>query len=387
MRLQQIPYGTQEVTDEDVAAVVDVLKSPFLTQGPTIGEFEETIAAYHGAKYGVAFSNGTAALHGAYYALGVTEGDEVVVPAITFAATSNAALYLGAKPVFVDIDLNTNCMDLRLAREAVTEKTKVIAPVALAGYPLDMQEVANIARENGSKVVLDACHALGSKRNGSFGMEYIDAAVFSFHPVKHVTTGEGGMVVTNDQDVYEKLMLFRSHGITKDQNKLSHSDGAWYYEMVDLGYNYRMTEIQAALGKSQFTRIESNLTARNRIAEEYDRKLQGCDKFILPPNLGYGILSEGLSASTIHSYHLYTLRCKDPNDRKPLFDYLRENGIFAQVHYIPVPHLPYYEKRFGYKQGDFPNAEAYYASEISIPMYHSMSDESQQYVIEKLLAF
>jgi len=385
--LRQIPYGTQEVTDEDVAAVVDVMKSPYLTQGPVVGEFEQAVAAHHGAKYGVAFSNGTAALHGTYYALGVKPGDEVLVPAITFAATGNAAAFLGAKPVFVDIDLSTNCMDLNLAKEAITGNTKVIAPVDLAGYPLDMQEVADIAQSSGCKVVLDACHALGSKRNGSFGMDYIDAAVFSFHPVKHVTTGEGGMVLTNSDEVYQKLQLFRSHCITKDPNMLARCEGGWYYEMLDLGFNYRMTEIQAALGKSQFSRIESNLTTRNRIAKKYQEALQTADKFILPPNLGYDILTEGLNANTIHAYHLYTLRCKNPEDRKPLYDYLRENGIMVQVHYIPVPHLPYYANKYGYKQGDFPNAEQYYAGEVSIPMFHSLTDEMQQYVIEKLLEF
>ena len=383
----QIPYGTQQITDEDVAAVVEALKSPFLTQGPVIKEFEQAVAAYHGAKYGVAFSNGTAALHGAYYALGVTTGDEVLVPAITFAATSNAALFLGAKPVFIDIDPLTNCMDLNLAEKAITENTKVIAPVDLAGYPLDMEEVGKLARAHNCKVVLDACHALGCKRNGTFGMDYIDAAIFSFHPVKHVTTGEGGMVLTNDPEVYDRLQLFRSHGITKDPDKLSRCDGGWYYEMIDLGYNYRITEIQAALGVSQFKRIESNLTARNRIAKRYDEALCGAEKFILPPNVGYDILTEGAEAETIHSYHLYTLRCANPADRKPLYDYLRENGVFAQIHYIPVPHLPYYANTFGYKQGDFPQAEEYYASEISIPMYHSLPEESQEYVIEKLLAF
>lgn len=385
--MQQIPYGTQEITDEDVAAVEEVLRSPYLTQGPKIKEFEQAVATHHGAKYGVAFSNGTAALHGAYYALGVQAGDEVVVPAITFAATSNAAIYLGAKPVFVDIDLSTNCMDLDLVEGAITDKTKVIAPVALAGYPMDMEKVGAIARSNGCKVVLDACHALGSKYNGSFGMENIDAAILSFHPVKHVTTGEGGMVLTNSPEVCERLQLFRSHGITKDPDKLSRCDGGWYYEMIDLGFNYRITEIQAALGISQFSRIESNLTARNRIAKKYDETLKDSDRFILPPNLGYDILTEGFDAGTIHSYHLYTLRCNNPEDRKPLYDYLRENGIMAQIHYIPVPHLPYYANNYGYQQGDFPNAEAYYQSEISIPMYHSLTDEAQQYVIDKLLAF
>jgi UDP-4-amino-4,6-dideoxy-N-acetyl-beta-L-altrosamine transaminase len=384
--MERIPYGKQTITDDDIQAVESVLRSDYLTQGPRVPEFEATVATYHKAKYAVAFSSGTAALHGAYYALGVSNGDEIITSPITFAATANAAIFLGATPVFADIDISTNCIDVTDIEDRITENTKVISPVSLAGYPVDLKSVRKIADTRGLKVLHDASHAVASKRGGAFGMKYADIAVLSFHPVKHVATGEGGMALTNSEEMRDKLILFRSHGITKNEELMSRCDGPWYYEMVDLGYNYRMTDIQAALGVSQFSRIDENIRQRNETALSYDKSFAGIDGLITPPNVGYEILDDA-SADDVHSWHLYTLRLSDAGQRRALYDYLHKAGIIAQIHYIPLHTMPYYKKKFGYKQGDYPKAEAYYASEISIPMYHEMDDGTRGYVVDTVTSF
>ncbi|MBR0308445.1 MAG: UDP-4-amino-4,6-dideoxy-N-acetyl-beta-L-altrosamine transaminase [Mogibacterium sp.] len=380
--MRKIPYGKQKITEEDIERVVEVLRSELITQGEVLPEFEKTVAAYHGAKYGVAFSNGTAALHAAYAVLGTCPGDELLSTPMTFAASVNGGLYCGAKPHFADIDPETNCLDVKKIEDALTDKTKVITPVSYAGYPVDLKGIHEIAKKHGCSIIHDACHALGSRRDGTFGMEYADMAILSFHPVKHVTTGEGGMVLTNSDELNEKLRLFRTHGITRDADKLRKNDGPWYYEMQSLGYNYRLTDFQAALGLSQFSRIKENLAARNKIAARYHDELSGCELFDLPPQLGFD--AEG---DTVHSYHLFTVRCHTPEIRKALHAYLRENGIFAQIHYVPVHLHPYYRDNFGFKDGDFPEAEAFYAGEISLPMYHSMTEEEQGFVIETIKKF
>lgn len=384
--IKKIPYGRQTITEEDIEAVVNVLKSDFITQGPKVDSFEKIVAKYHGAKYGVAFSSGTAALHSAYAVLGVKQDDEIVTSAITFAATANAAIYSGARPILVDIDLKTNCIDIDQIEERITYKTKVITPVSLAGYPVDLEHIKKIADRHNCFVVHDAAHAIGSKRDGSFGMEYVDMAILSFHPVKHITTGEGGMVLTNDEVLYEKLLLFRSHGITKDYRKLSVNDGRWYYEMQSLGYNYRLPDINAALGISQFERINENLIRRNEIAKYYDEAFQYREDFISAPSVGFGILDQG-DAVDIHSYHLYPLRLTDGKKRLDFYNYMHDAGIMAQIHYIPLYKQPYYRQHFGYNEKDFPNSEEYYKSEISIPIFHGMKNEEQEYVIDKILAF
>ena len=267
--MNKIPYGKQCITEEDIAKVVEVLRSELITQGEVLPEFEKTIAEYHGAKHGVAFSNGTAALHAAYAVLGTKTGDEILSSPMTFAASVNGGLYCGATPRFVDMDPATNCMDVNKLRDAVTDKTKVITPISYAGYPVDLRAIHEVAAEKGCHVIHDACHAIGSRRDGTFGMEYVDMAILSFHPVKHVTTGEGGMVLTNSDELDAKLRLFRTHGITRDPASLRKNDGPWYYEMQSLGYNYRMTDFQAALGLSQFSRIKENLANRNAIAARY----------------------------------------------------------------------------------------------------------------------
>lgn len=376
MKKRIIPYGRQTVLDEDVNAVLQVLKSDYLTQGPKLKEFEEQIASYHKADYAVAFANGTAALHGAYYAAGINSGDEIISSPITFAASTNAAVYLGATPVFTDISLETNCIDINAIRDKVTDKTKVITPVSLAGYPVDLKAVRTIADESGCYIIHDAAHAIGSKRNNTFGMEYADMAILSFHPVKHITTGEGGMVLTNSEELYEKLILFRTHGITKDKNRLEANDGPWYYEMQELGYNYRMSDINAVLGIKQFERIDENLKRRNQIANYYNEAFADIDALITPPGFSPS------DSSNLHSYHLYTLRVSNVADRRPLYDHLHENGVLAQIHYIPVTAQPYYRDTFGIRREDYPNAELYYNSELSIPMFHGMRDEDIEYVIE-----
>ena len=263
----KIPYGKQYITEEDKAKVLEVLGSELITQGEVVPQFENAVAAYHGAKYAVAFSNGTAALHAAYAVLGVGPGDEAISSPITFAASMNGALYSGATPKFVDMDPATNCMDISKLEEAITPNTKVITPVSFGGFPVDLKAVREIADKHGCAIIHDAAHAIGSRRDGKFGMEYADMAILSFHPVKHVTTGEGGMVLTNSKELNDKLRLFKSHGITRDPELLENNDGPWYYEMQSLGFNYRITEFQAALGLSQFSRMDENLKARNAIAK------------------------------------------------------------------------------------------------------------------------
>lgn len=378
--MHKIPYGKQTIEQSDIDAVVDVLQSEFLTQGPNVPIFENLVAEYHGAKYGVAFANGTAALHGAYFAMGIGQGDEVVTSPITFVATSNAAIYCGALPAFVDIDPNTLCIDVSKIEENIHANTKAIAPVAFGGYPVDLKTIREIANRNHCFVLYDAAHAIASKRDGSFGMDYIDMAMLSFHPVKHIATGEGGMILTNNKDFYDKLLLFRSHGITKDKTLLLDHHGPWYYEMQCLGYNYRMTEMQAALGISQFKRIESNILSRNTAASFYETALADCPGLDLPPSVGYNVLSDK-EATLIHSYHLFPIRVKNPAMREGLYNHLHQQNILAQIHYIPVHLQPYYKKNFGFQTGNFPLSEAYYERTISIPMYHNITSEELEFVV------
>ncbi|MGI6737033.1 MAG: UDP-4-amino-4,6-dideoxy-N-acetyl-beta-L-altrosamine transaminase [Anaerovoracaceae bacterium] len=384
--MRKIPYGKQTVTDDDIAAVTEVLRSPFLTTGPKIGEFEQAVAAYHKAKYAVAFSSGTAALHGAYSALEPAPGSELLTSPITFAATANAGVYCGMTPRFVDIDPATNCLDLDALETCLTDRTTVIAPVSFGGYPVDLRRVREIADRHGCAVVHDAAHAIGSRRGGTFGMEYVDMAILSFHPVKHVTAAEGGMVLTNREDLRQKLRLFRVHGITKDPARLTRHDGPWYYEMQSLGYNYRLSDVHAALGLSQFRRLDENLLERNEIADRYSRELGGLSFLTLPPSVGTEILAarEARQTRDLHAWHLYTLTVRDPAERPRLYRYLHERGILAQIHYIPVPLQPYYRQRYGYRDGDFPRAEEFYAREISLPMYHNMAADDLERIISTL---
>jgi len=373
--VNNIPYGRQWIDEDDISAVAKVLQSDWLTQGPDIEEFEREIAEYVGAKYAVAFSSGTSALHGAMFAAGIGPGDEIITSPITFVATSNSAIYLGARPRFVDIDLKTYCIDTAKIEEAITPNTKVIAPVDLAGYPVNIETIMEIARRHNVVVVEDSAHALGAKRNGKMVGTEADMSLFSFHPVKHITTGEGGAITTDNEEFYKKMKIFVTHGITKDPALLQRNDGPWYYEMQELGFNYRLTDFQCALGLSQLKKIEGFLDRRNEIASMYDEAFKDVKGLVIPP--------KPEQYSSRHAYHLYPILLTR-TDRKEAYIKLREKGIFAQVHYIPVHLQPYYRNNYGFKKGGYPNAEYYYEHELSIPMYPKMKNEEVNYVIQSI---
>lgn len=379
-----IPYGKQDINQQDIDGVIDVLKSDFLTQGPKVPEFENALTAHTGARYALAVNSATSALHIACLALELGEGDWLWTSPITFVASANCGLYCGAKVDFVDIDPATyNLCPKKLEEKLIQAKAedklpKVVVPVHLCGQPCDMEAIGRLAREYGFKVIEDASHAIGGKYHGKpiGNCEYSDITVFSFHPVKIVTTAEGGAVVTNNKALADKMTLLRSHGITRDpQQMVSESHGGWYYQQIDLGFNYRMTELQAALGVTQMTRLEQFITARHRLAERYYQGLKD-----LPITLPYQL------ENTYSGLHLFVIRLQlDKIDltHKQVFDALRENGIGVNLHYIPVHTQPYYEN-MGFAKGDFPNAEQYYQEAISLPMFHAMSDEQQDEVMRVL---
>ncbi|MCX6762611.1 MAG: UDP-4-amino-4,6-dideoxy-N-acetyl-beta-L-altrosamine transaminase [Candidatus Moranbacteria bacterium] len=367
-----IPYGRQTIDEEDIKAVVETLESDFLTTGPKIKEFEEKFASYVGAKYAVAVSSGTAALHLACLAADLKHGEELITSPMTFAASANCALYCDAKPVFADIKEN-GLVDESLIEEKINSKTKIIIPVHYAGLPCKMEKIKETADKHKLIVVEDACHALGAEyRNSKIGdCTYSDMAVFSFHPVKHITTGEGGMIATNSEKLYKKLLLLRSHGITKNPDELEKKEGEpWFYEMQKLGFNYRITDIQCALGISQLEKIEKFVERRKEIAKKYDEVFNNID--------GVEIIEQ--SECCKNSYHLYVIKVKSKETRLKLFNYLKENDIFCQVHYIPVYWHPYYQK-LGYKRGTCPKAEEFYERIISLPIYPGLKNKDQEKVI------
>lgn len=389
--MKPISYGRQYIDEKDIEAVLEALQSDYMTQGPKIKEFEEYVARYHNCKYAVAVSNGTAALHAAYYAVGLKEGDEFITTPITFAASANGALYLGGIPRFVDIDKDNYNIDISKIENAITGKTKVITPVSFAGYPVDLKEIRKIADRHDLKIIHDAAHAIGAQRNGASIVDYADATILSFHPVKHIATGEGGMILTNDEEVYKKLLLFRTHGITKVQDELIENHGPWYYEMQELGYNYRITDMQCALGITQMKKLDNSIYKRNKIAKYYEKQLKDLEWLELPLNYfdkdwleekKYDDLKE--KPKNLNSYHLFPIKVKDPNKRLEFFNYLRNNNIFVQVHYIPVHIMPYYKEKFGFKVGDYPVAEEFYMKEISIPMFPTLIEEQLEYIVEKI---
>ena len=373
--MHYIPYGRQSINEDDIKAVEEVLKSDFLTTGPKIAEFERKFADYVGAKYAVAVSNGTAALHIACMAAGIGEGDEVITTPITFAASANCALYCGATPVFADIDPVTYNISPESVESCITERTKAIIPVHYTGQACDMDEIHKIAVSYKVIVIEDAAHAVGAEYKGKKIGSLSDMTEFSFHPVKHITCGEGGIVTTNREDLYEKLKLFRTHGITREEKFLHKVDGPWYYEQIDLGYNYRITDIQAALGISQLGRIDKFLEKRKKIAAKYDEAFKNFDGIEIPKQAEY----------SNSAYHLYVIKV-DKSVRKALFEYLRANNIGVNVHYIPVYTFPYYREH-GYENVKCENAEKLYESIISIPIYYDLSDEEQDYVIDKIKEF
>ena len=379
-----IPYGRQEITQTDIDAVVDVLRSDHLTQGPVVPYFEKSVADYCGAKHAVAVNSATSALHIACLALGVGKGDIVWTTPITFVASANCALYCGASIDFVDIDPRTYNLSVERLTEklAQAEKTgklpKVVIPVHLCGQSCDMAGIHALGQKYGFKIIEDASHAIGGRyREEPVGnCRYSDIAVFSFHPVKIITTAEGGLALTNNEVVANKMALLRSHGITRDSAQMSHdSDGDWYYQQIELGFNYRMTELQAALGVSQMARLDSYVTRRHQLARRYEERLTE-----LP------VTTPWQHPDGYSSLHLYVIRLQLKNinqSQREVFDSLRELGIGCNLHYIPVHTQPYYQ-RMGFKPGDFPEAENYYSEAISLPLYPFLTKAQQDHVITSL---
>ncbi len=369
-----IPYSTQDINDADVRAVVKTLKSGWLTQGPAVERFEKALAKAAGTKYAVAVNSGTAALHAAYFAAGVGKGDEVIVPALTFAATGNAALYLGAKPVFADVDSKTGNMSVADARKKITKKTKALVSVDYAGRPADLAAFKKLARKHKLVLISDAAQSLGATYQGKPAGSFADMSTYSFHPVKSITTGEGGAVVTDNPEYVRLVKLFRSHGITKDAAHLKNKkEGGWYMEQQSLGFNYRMPDINAALGESQLKRLKSFITKRRAATKRYGTLLKNIPGLVLPPQ-------DSVAATS--AWHLYPVRV-DATKRRAVFDYLRAHGVGVQVHHIPVHTHPHYQK-LGYKKCSCPNAELLYATAISIPLFAAITPRQQEFVAATL---
>lgn len=361
-----IPYGKQSIDEEDIRAVVEVLRSDWLTTGPKVAEFEESFARSVGASHAVAVTSGTAALHTAMYALDIGPGDEVVVPAMTFAATANCVVFRGGTPVFADVDPETLLLDPASAGARITRRTRAIVAVDYAGQPCDYDALRVLADRNGLALADDACHALGGTYKGRPVGSLADLSTFSLHPVKHITSGEGGMVTTGDPELAKRMRLFRNHGITTDHRQRE-ALGSWFYEMTDLGYNYRLTDFQCALGASQLRKLPGWVLRRRQIAARYDAAFAGDP----------GIRPLAVRPDAGHAYHLYVIRleAREPGkDRATVFQSLRESGIGVNVHYIPVHLHPYYRERFGTRPGDCPVAEEAYERILSLPMYPGMSD-------------
>jgi len=383
--MEFIPYGRQNITEEDIDAVVNVLKSDYLTQGPKVPEFEQAIKNHCNVQHALAMNSATSALHAACLALGVGKGDIVWTTPITFVASANCALYCGATVDFVDIDSQTYNLSVQsLKQKLETAKKqdklpKVVIPVHLCGQPCDMESIYALSKEYGFSIIEDASHAIGgSYQNKPIGnCQYSDITIFSFHPVKIITTAEGGVATTNSDELAQKMDLLRSHGITRDNELMTHKpDGPWYYQQIDLGFNYRMTEMQAALGVSQIERLQSITESRHKIAKRYNEKLVG-----LPVVVPFQI------EESYSGLHLYVIRLK-LDDLKAthleVFNALRAANIGVNLHYIPVHLQPYYQKNFGFKVGDFPQAEKYYKEAISLPLYPDLTDEQQDYIVETL---
>ena len=376
-----IPYGKQFVTQDDIDAVVSILKDDYWTQGPMVAEFENKFAAYIGSKYAVAVANGTAALHLSALALEVNDKSNVIVTPLTFSASANCVRYCGGNVYFADIDPATLLLDINKVKELIESHPKGffagIIPVDFAGSAVDLEAYRRLANQHGLWIIEDACHAPGGYFTDSHNKEqwcgngkFADLAIFSFHPVKHIACGEGGMITTDNEKLYKKLLQLRTHGITKDPASLSKNEGGWYYEMQMLGYNYRIPDVLCALGVSQLNRAEKGLTRRRVIAAKYREAFTGTAVRMPLPDPG-------------HAYHLFVIQV---DNRKDLYDHLKANNIFCQVHYIPVHMQPYYAA-LGHKIGDYPAAEHYYRECLSLPMFPSLSDTEQDYVIEKILKF
>jgi len=378
--MKKIPYGRQSIDQKDIDAVVSTLQSDYLTQGPKVREFESKFAEYVGSSYAVAVNNASAGLHLSVLALGLKKGDRVITTPITFAASANCIRYAGGEVWFADIDPNTYLLDINSVKELIESKPKGffkgIIPVDFAGLPVNMEEFRALAEAYDLWIIEDACHAPGgyfmdnkSEKNFCGNGNYADIGVFSFHPVKHIACGEGGMLTTNSKDLYEKLMLLRTHGITKENMEENHGD--WYYEMIALGFNYRLTDFQSALGITQLAKNKKGVERRNEISSNYKKAFKGNIKF------------QDLPIGSYNAHHLFIIEVEN---RKELYDFLHSKGILAQIHYVPVHTMPYY-KKIGYEGSDLTNAENYYSKCISLPMYPTLSNEEQNFVIDQVLKF
>lgn len=378
-----IPYGRQRILEEDIDAVVNTLKSDYLTQGPKVKEFEENFASYIGSKYAIAVANGTAALHLSVLSLGIKKGAKVITSPLTFVATANAVLYAGGEIDFCDIDPHTLLIDINKLRNKLSDVPKGtycgIIPVDFAGAAVQMDEFKALAEEYNLWLLEDACHAPGgyfydnlNEKHHCGDGNYADLAIFSFHPVKHIAAGEGGMITTNDSKLYKKLLKLRTHGITKNPDEIEKNHGDWYYEMQDLGYNYRLNEISCSLGLSQLNRAKEELSKRKKIAQRY------IEAFTNIP--GLELVNDKLEG---HAYHLFVIKT---NRRKLLYEYLKNYNIYPQIHYIPVHLQPFYQN-LGFNKGDYPIVEAYYEDCITLPLFPSLREEEISYVIKIVKSF
>jgi perosamine synthetase len=368
-----LPYGRHAIDEADIAAVVEVLRSDWLTTGPKVSEFEQAFAGFVGAKDAVAVNSGTAALHAAYHALNIGPGDEVIVPAMTFAATANAVLYQGGTPVFADVEPDTLRLDPLAAEKRITPRTRALAAVDYAGQPCDYTALRALAEKHDLALVADACHAPGASYQGRAVGTLADLSTFSFHPVKHVTTAEGGMITTDDSEFAQRMRSFRNHGITTDHRQREER-GSWFYEMVELGYNYRLSDVQCALGKSQLNKLSGWLAQRQAIAQRYTEAFSGSE--LLAPLK--------VQPDVSHAYHLYVIRLNLTRltaDRAAIYRALRADGIGVNVHYIPVHLHPYYQQHLGTAAGLCPVAETAYHELLSLPIFPTMSDDDVERVI------
>ncbi len=373
-----INYGKQSIDRKDIKAVTDTLESDWLTQGPKVEEFEKAITDYCGSKYAVAVCNGTVALHLANLAIGTDSATNVITTPVTFLATANSVIYAGGRPVFADIIDGPLILDPEKVEGLIGGETgfKGIIPVHLGGVLCDMDSLKNIADNNNLWIIEDACHSLGGKWVDEFGKiqkvgncSHSDMSIFSFHPVKQITTGEGGAITTNNKDIYKKLLALRTHGMTKDPNLLNENHGGWYYEMHELGYNYRMTDLQAALGIEQLKKNDEWVKRRREVVSIYDQAFK---------NINQVSPQKHPDKNGEYSYHLYIIQCKK---RAELYQYLKDNDVNTQVHYIPIHLQPYYKNKYGYGPGDFPVAEKYYDHALSLPLYPTLTDSEQEKVI------
>lgn len=374
VRESYLPYGKQNIDNADINEVIKALKSDFLTTGPYVRQFEEKVARYVGAKYAVAVSNGTAALHVACLAAGIKKGDEVLVTPLTFAASANCILYCGAKPVFIDIEEDTGNIDINKIEEKINSKTKAIIPVDLTGQSVDIDKIMEISNKHNLIVIEDGAHALGSEYKGNKVGAKAHMTEFSFHPVKPITTGEGGVVTTNSEELYKKLLLFRSHGITRDKDMLIRNEGPWYYEQLELGFNYRIPDINCALGVSQLDKIDEFVNKRRAIVKKYNEAFKDLEELDIPTEREF----------SNSGWHIYVIKLnldKIKVSRKEIFEALQKENIGVNVHYIPVYLHPYYEK-LGYKKGLCPNAEKFYERIITLPLFPKMKENDIEDVIK-----